>query len=142
MTQPLGELNQYHHVVYVKNGASERGFFDGVLYGANEDVWHTDQATGLLRFGQSGADVYKGRLDDVRIYNRAFSTADIEALYEYERAPTPRRARANGTITNGVLVDVGVTDGGTGYTNSPNVTVLGGGGTGAKAKRPSAVVGP
>ena len=45
----------------------------------------------------------------------------------------PRRAKATGVVVNGFVVEVNITDGGTGYTNAPNVTIEGGGGTGATA---------
>ena len=33
----------------------------------------------------SGNDTFKGSIDDVRIYNRALTEAEVKALYELER---------------------------------------------------------
>ena len=48
-------------------------------------------------------------------------------------APPSRTAIASGIITNGFMVGATVTDGGVGYTNIPNVRIIGGGGSGAQA---------
>ena len=48
-------------------------------------------------------------------------------------AHAQRTATATATIFNGYVVAYNVTDGGEGYTDTPVVTVVGGGGTGATA---------
>ncbi len=42
---------------------------------------------GVLNIGKmiSKAEYFNGSLDDVRIYNRALSEAEVKALYEYEK---------------------------------------------------------
>ena len=47
--------------------------------------------------------------------------------------PTPRAALATATVTNGFVAAVNLTDGGYGYTNTPLVRIIGGGGSGAQA---------
>jgi hypothetical protein len=37
------------------------------------------------RFGNVGGTNFKGYIDDVRIYNRALSAAEIQALYNAEK---------------------------------------------------------
>ena len=79
-----------------------------------------------------------GVLDDVRIYNRALSPSDVLQLYASEAPPSPpRTARATAEWAGAFVVGVDIVDGGAGYTNTPNVRFIGGGGTGAQA---SAVV--
>jgi hypothetical protein len=86
--------------------------------------------------GQWG-DWYTGLLDNIRIYNRALSADEVKALYDYEKVPAtsnPRIATATAQVVNGFVIGATVTDGGNGYTNTPSVTITGGGGTGATAK--------
>ena len=83
----------------------------------------------------SGA--YERDVDDVRIYNRALSEAEVKALYDFESQPAglnPRLATATVQVVNGFVIGATVTDGGGGYTNTPVVTISGGGGSGATAR--------
>ena len=79
---------------------------------------------------------FVGLIDDVRIYNRAFSDSEVKALYDYESIPqplNPRIATATAQVVNGFIVGATITDAGYGYVENPTVTITGGGGTGAKA---------
>lgn len=76
----------------------------------------------------------EGSIDDVRIYNRALSDAEIAALYDYESKPPvlePRTAVATPVVVNGFVVGATLVDGGAGYTNAPAVAFVGGSGHGA-----------
>ena len=80
--------------------------------------------------------VWNGRIDDVRIYNRALTSNEVQQLYAHESAPQsciPYPATAAATIVDGYVVSASVTDGGCGYTNTPVVLIVGGGGSGATA---------
>jgi len=82
------------------------------------------------------AEFFNGLIDDVRIYNRAFSNAEVRALYSYESQPkpnNPRTATATAQVVNGFVVGATITDAGYGYAENPVVAIIGGGGTGAKA---------
>ena len=46
---------------------------------------------------------------------------------------SPRGATATATVVNGFVVGATITDGGSGYTNTPAVKIIGGGGSGAQA---------
>lgn len=72
-----------------------------------------------------------GMLDDVRIYNRPLSSNEMEWLYASE-AP-PQAATATATLINDFVVGTTIIDGGAGYTNTPLVRIIGGGGSGAQA---------
>jgi len=83
-------------------------------------------------------DTFFGRLDDFRVYNRALSSSEVQELYAYESVPQsqpclPYAATATATIVNGFVVGATLTDGGCGYTNTPEVSLVGGGGSGAIA---------
>lgn len=83
---------------------------------------------------------FKGQIDDVRIYNRALSPQEVTALYDLDSKPVdpkpgePQLALGSATVVNGFVVSLEIDFGGSGYTNPPNVRILGGGGSGATAK--------
>lgn len=82
--------------------------------------------------------VWNGLIDDVRVYNRVLSSNEVQELYQYElttpdQGCIPYPATAAATVVDGFVVSATVTDGGCGYTNTPVVTIVGGGGTGATA---------
>jgi hypothetical protein len=91
--------------------------------------------TSRTRIGRSvhGGGSFIGKIDDVRIYDRALSGAEVVALYSRESTTPSRLATATAQVVNGFLVGASITDGGFGYTNSPLVTISGGGGAGAAA---------
>ena len=90
-----------------------------------------------FEIGSGGsARFFDGAIDEVRLYNRPLSPSEVQQLYQYDSTPqctVPTPATATATITNGFVIAATVTDGGCGYTNTPLVTILGGGGTGATA---------
>ncbi|MDA7679797.1 hypothetical protein N8622_00905 [bacterium] len=90
---------------------------------------------------------WKGKIDDIRIYDRALSQDEVSALYELEDSKDltdppvdpvdpgePQLATGSATVVNGFMVDLTVDFGGKGYTNPPKVRIVGGGGSGATAK--------
>jgi len=88
----------------------------------------------------SGWNYYSGALvDEVSIYDRALSASEIAAIYnagsegKCRVAPTVRTATATATLVNDFVVGATITDGGYGYTNTPIVKIIGGGGSGAQA---------
>lgn len=93
----------------------------------------------------SGEDMYlmhcgawstfcNGILDDVRIYDRPLSSNEMAQLYAIESPPqAATTATATATLVNDFVVGTTITDGGAGYTNTPTVRFIGGGGTGAEA---------
>jgi hypothetical protein len=81
---------------------------------------------------------YSGLIDDVRIYNRALSSNEVGQLYAIESVPpsppcAPYDATATATVDHEFVVAAPITDGGCGYTNTPGVRIIGGGGSGAEA---------
>jgi type II secretory pathway pseudopilin PulG len=75
-------INQWHHVVFTKTGASGSIYLDGVhketLDTFTNNVWVNDTIVG---FGNSGLP-FDGLLDEVKVYNRALSADEIVDLYE------------------------------------------------------------
>ncbi len=87
-------VNNWHHVVYTKSATSASILVDGVLLGG-----HTISATtgyvnprGVLigADDDQGSDgiadrwFFNGKLDDIRIYNRGLTEAEVQRLYESE----------------------------------------------------------
>jgi hypothetical protein len=94
-----------------------------------------DFTIGSSQLADPSHNCFSGAIDDVRLYNRALSDAEVQQLQAYESAPPciPHSATATATLVNGFAVGATITDGGCGYTNTPAVFISGGGGTGASA---------
>ena len=81
--------NQWNHIVMTYDGTTLKMFINNILSKsspATGQIW-TPQSD-YLAFGvyflngsPNATNTYKGKLDDVRIYNRALSTDEINALY-------------------------------------------------------------
>ena len=70
-------------------------------------------------YGGGNGGYFNGQLDDIRVYTRALSDAEIKALFDFESSPlvqSPRRAKATAQVVNGFVLGVTVIDGGYGYT--------------------------
>ncbi|MDD4358678.1 MAG: LamG domain-containing protein [Candidatus Pacebacteria bacterium] len=70
------------HVIYWSNGQEERWYINGILSGVPHsfDSIEWDQA---FKIGQYDLNFYpyKGKIDDVRVYNNAFSAQEIKKEY-------------------------------------------------------------
>ncbi len=96
---------KWHHIVGVKSGLRNFTYIDGIL--AREIRYPYDASSGStynMHIGHHGAwgVFFKGQIDDVRIYDRALTPAEVTQLYEIESAPilttlTPQ----SGLITGG-----------------------------------------
>jgi uncharacterized repeat protein (TIGR03803 family) len=124
-------------LMYVDGVLSSQGTYDSSLDYTHGQFWRI----GADQWNNQLWEVFNGFLDDVRIYNRAFSSNEVAELYAYESAGEstnsvlvpPRTATATAVVVDHFVVSVTITDGGFGYTNTPNVRILGGGGSGADA---------
>ena len=68
---------------------------------------------------------------------KIYVTGTSGSAYRIDGLPTvpvvPHTATASAVLDNGFVVGANITDGGSGYTNTPTVRIIGGGGTGAQA---------
>ncbi|MBO0935274.1 LamG domain-containing protein [Fibrella sp. HMF5335] len=84
---PTFELNQWYHFVSVFSGQTLKLYLNGELKMAQRELTANpiDRCVGgNLRFGaQAAYDVnnFDGLMDEIRIYNRALTQAEINALY-------------------------------------------------------------
>ncbi len=92
--------------------------------------------------GFGAGSPYGGVMDEPSLYNRALSSNEIAAIYNagsggkcnsHPSPPPPRTATGTAEWAGAFVVGVDIVDGGAGYTNTPNVRFIGGGGTGAQA---------
>lgn len=80
-------LNQWRHVVFTFSGGTVTGYVNGQPVSASADTFVHGTALPLQMYGlYLGTDsdrvsFYGGLMDDVRIYGRALSAAEVSALY-------------------------------------------------------------
>lgn len=90
MTNTPAVQNTWQHVVFTYDGANVRGYVNGIER-QNWAVTESIQARGdIFRIGsdfQSNQHT-DSRLDDLRVYNRALSAAEITQLYQMDTTST------------------------------------------------------
>jgi prepilin-type N-terminal cleavage/methylation domain-containing protein len=74
--------NQWTHVVYWNSGIEERWYINGLLSGTPSPI-ATAEWDEAFKLGQYGSVSYpfKGRMDEVRIYNAVFTVSQIQEQY-------------------------------------------------------------
>ena len=83
-------LDTWTHVVMVHDGTNNDIYFNGILAATKERAGtlasgNTDSLT-IGRESTKWGNYFKGRFDDIRIYNRALTAEEIGALHEDESA--------------------------------------------------------
>jgi hypothetical protein len=80
------EVDQWQHVVLVRDGATREitGYKNGVLALSSSYALAPGTSSYALNIGRNpgGNQRFRGRLDEVRIYDRVLSAAEVQALYE------------------------------------------------------------
>ena len=73
-------LNTWSHLAGTYDGATLRLYLNGVLVASQAVTGAMVSSTGALRIGGNGVwgEYFTGRIDEVRIYNRALSAAEIQ----------------------------------------------------------------
>ena len=137
-----------HYVsLSLANGGVNTGaltfFVDGIRVdsAAHQSVAGSLSQTLSVSLGENPPNplsTFGGKMDNVRIYNRALSSNEVALLYALESTPpcppcTPHAALATPVVVSGFVVGGTISDGGCGYTNTPRVRIIGGGGSGAQA---------
>jgi len=89
VTEAIYKLNAWYHVVFVRNNAdSHKIYVNGELVKSESCDDVTDTSTNSLRIGNdyySGAiRNFIGKIDQVRIFNRALSSFEVYKLYRAE----------------------------------------------------------
>jgi hypothetical protein len=126
-------LNEWTHVVGVKDGDTLRIYFNGVLEDERVDVlsgYTVDYANAsTIRIGRGAwwtTAKHTGQLDDVRVYKRALNAQEIQTLYNpqtrYELWKEPEIV----TVVH-VIDSIGVKAGGEAVVEATQVALAGGG---------------
>jgi hypothetical protein len=71
----------WHHIVYTHSAGTQKLYVDGVLEDTANETFSTNIGEIMLGSRPFGA-YYEGILDEVRIYNRALSAAEVKRLYQ------------------------------------------------------------
>ena len=123
-------IYQWYQIVMLRNSGTTKFFVNGILT-PNSTMTSPSTPTVFTIGSQTGIRFFNGMIDDVRIYNRALSSNDVASLYASE-APS-HTAIGTATLSGDAVADVTIIDNGGGYTNTPLVRFIGGGGSGAQA---------
>lgn len=74
----------WHHIAFVDYGSGAELFVDGASEGTSATSVGTVDPPGALGIGadvQNAADYFAGSIDDLRLYGRALSKPEVDALY-------------------------------------------------------------
>jgi len=129
----------WQHVVLSLRTNGSALYFNGVPVATTNQAgnnigYHSPIYLGAENHGLGPEYFFHGDIDDVRIYARGLTDAEVQQLYvEERRYCVPRRATAVAQVVNGFVVGATITDGGCGYVEAPAVLIAGGGGIGALA---------
>src|SRR3989449_1827506 len=74
-------VNTWSHLAGTYDGATLKLYVNGVLVASNPFTGPILTSTGALRIGGNGIwkEFFQGRIDEVRIYNRAISSTEVQA---------------------------------------------------------------
>jgi hypothetical protein len=94
-------LNTWTHIAGTWDGTTLRMWVNGALVGTRAVTGTLANSTGVLRMGGNGIwnEWFAGRIDEVRIYNRALTQAELQAWRR--RSARPLRIRAAARIPSG-----------------------------------------
>ena len=83
---------QWHHIVGKQKGTAGSLYVDGVLRasGTLPAIGNAPTSITIGRYDTVGFDYFTGRMDEVRIYNRALSDAEILQLFTSEILSSPK----------------------------------------------------
>lgn len=90
---PNNPKNTWAHILVKFKSGDSKYYLNGQIVGTNTQAYNFISYSGVLRIGIQNsfgtlANPFKGEIDDLRIYNRALSDAEVVALYKSE-APNP-----------------------------------------------------
>ena len=128
-----------HHVAVTKVGSTIVFYLDGVAYATpaySVTFTFAGGPPGIGFFAENGSSGFLGTIDEMSVYSRALSSSEIQGIYNAGiegKCETPHAATAIATLFGAFVVTNSITDGGAGYTNTPLVRFIGGGGSGATA---------
>lgn len=90
----------WHHYAYTFNGTTHRLYVDGVEAGSSTTAPQTAAVTSLVfgRWNGGSAEYLNGSLDDLRIYSRVFTAAELQSMFQAVMPAPVITAPAPGTV--------------------------------------------
>lgn len=82
-------INTWTHVVATYDGTTMKIYLNGTLAGSKNIATTINTSSGSFMIGRGSGTTYlfKGKLDETRVYNRALSPAEVRQLYEWAPGP-------------------------------------------------------
>ena len=145
---PISNWQQdyWYNLIFTRNGSTAQLYLNGALIASETNTPpYAPVHSSPLYIGSQSVDpttsdptkppwsFLTGIIYDARFYNRALSASEVQQLYAYESTGPVRTATASAVLSYGFVVAATISDGGYGYTNTPTVRIIGGGGSGAQA---------
>lgn len=80
---PFSATTTFKHVAFTYDHATLRLYVDGTLVASVAEKVRIRRAKQPLTLGsQAGAHSWSGKIDEVRVYDRGLSAAEVQELYE------------------------------------------------------------
>ena len=81
-------LNQWTHIAVVGSSTGLRIYLDGILDASNSVAYGAPDTTGTLKIGAEPGfgEFFNGLIDEVSIYNRALTAAEIQSIFNADSA--------------------------------------------------------
>jgi hypothetical protein len=73
--------NQWHHILVIRQGAAAKLYVDGILDFTDNLTQNPNNSTSFIISSSYNTAYFIGTIDDIRVYNRALSDAEIGLLY-------------------------------------------------------------
>lgn len=104
---PRGDLTGWHHLAVTRNGTSVTFYKDGVQLGTTQTLGG-NAASGINSIGAYNNAAYPSRaiIDDVRVYSRILSAAEIKQLAQLGTVPTNSSSQtlsAHSSLSSGLM---------------------------------------
>ncbi len=137
-TGPYITDTNFHHVALTKSGSTVVFYLDGTAYPVPSytGTFTFTTSIGIGYRPDNGDNSFLGTIDEMSIYNRALASNEVAAIYlagSEGKCIVPHAATATATLAGAFVVGANITGIGAGYTNTPQVRFIGGGGSGATA---------
>ncbi len=99
--------NEWKHLAATYNGTTERLYVNGTQVAQQPQTGPIEVSSGPLRLGGNSiwGEFFKGRIDEVRIYNRALSAKEIQTDRDISVATSSPPVTLVGTKTVGSVTD-------------------------------------
>ncbi len=94
----------WHHLVGVFDGTTQLLYLDGGLKGSRAMPYTVPNAASIEIGRATVASYFKGKIDDVRVYSRPLSVAEVTVLYASESGAAPQASVSPASLNFGSVV--------------------------------------